>query len=124
MLVLWLTATLSGCTGELTQESFIDRYAKESCKALRECDRAFFLDEYGDLDECREEVVDILEDIFEDDSCDFEPDEGERCIEGFGEYKDTCDYDDVESDNCADAFGCTVQTTDTGSYYYGYTDYR
>ena len=30
MLVLWLAATLTGCTGELDEESFIDRYAKES----------------------------------------------------------------------------------------------
>lgn len=124
MLLLWLTATLSGCTGELDQESFIDRYTKEACKALQECDRAYFLDAFGDVDECREEYSDILEDIFDDGDCDFEPEEGQRCIDGFSEYRDTCDYDDIESDDCADAFGCKVVTEPTTySYTYRYYDY-
>jgi hypothetical protein len=123
MVVLWLMATMAGCSGELTQESFIDRYAKESCKALQECERSFFLDEYGDLDECREEIRDVLDDIFDEENCDFEPEEGQRCLDGFVDYRKSCDYDDVESDNCADAFGCTIETTTPRTYYYSYTDY-
>ena len=69
MLGLWLVASLSGCTGgDLTEERFIETYAKEACKAMMECDRGYLLDEFGDLDECREEYEDLLEDVFEDDT--------------------------------------------------------
>jgi hypothetical protein len=123
--MLWLTAALLGCTGALTEENYAGHYAKAACQALKECERSTFMDQFGDTDECREELEDAYDpeqDIFKD--CDFSADEAENCLDGIREYAKTCDYGDFEYDNCADVWDCGNVTTpvDTSRYTY-YGDY-
>lgn len=122
-MTFWLSALLMGCGGEFDAETFLDRYAKATCIALEECERAYFLELYGDRSECREEIVDALEDVLEDDSCTFEPEEAQRCLDSFQEYEKTCDYRDLKGDDCADAFGCERDTTTPSTRYTTYYGY-
>lgn len=122
---MWFAVLTLACTGKLTEETYPAQYAKAACVALQECERSLFLEAFGDMDECRED----LEDQFDDDKerledCDFDADEASQCLDTLKDYSKSCDYGDFEYDNCNDAWDCgTVIDTSTYSSYTYYGDY-
>jgi len=108
------TALLTACS--TTPESYVKDWAKLQCQAYEKCSKASFLDDYDDVQECREEYEEYIEDAEWIDDCDFDEDEAKKCLEAVRDYRNSCDYDDLDYDDCAEVFTDCKGGGGPGSY--------
>jgi hypothetical protein len=81
-------------TGCVTEDSFVEQYARVGCIRARECNKGFFQAEYdNDIGECVDDALDYYDDV-EDyyDDCDFDEDNARECLA------------QLRSDSCGDLY--------------------
>ncbi len=95
---------LPGCYGDV--ESFSKAAAKHNCRRQETCYRANFDDQYnGDMQRCRDDqYTDVLDfdDTQRDRGCEYDKDDGKRCIKTLKEFRDDCSdaADEAIFDDC------------------------
>jgi hypothetical protein len=113
-------ASLAPACGELDEDTWSERYVRETCRFYEECIKVYFVEYHDDQAECIEDYGEAYEDQVDDyyDDCDFDPDKAEGCLESMKEASRTCDYDDID-DDCNEVWDCG----DRNPGYYGYNYY-
>lgn len=75
---------LAGCSGGFESDNdFAAARAEAECRNLERCSLGFFESEYGDYEDCVNEVTDDLEDSnaqLDDADCTYDPAEAGRCV--------------------------------------------
>jgi len=96
--LLLLTACLSP-----SEEGFAEDYATHLCRYDEHCHKSAFLETYDDVEECVDEVLDLLD---ESVSCSFDKDEARDCLVEMRDARQDCDEGDRIPRPCYEAFDC------------------
>jgi hypothetical protein len=93
---------LVACLGS-TEKGFPDAYAEAVCRYDEHCHKSLFVEDYDDIDEC---VDDILDNVDDGANCAFDTDEARTCLKEMRDARQDCDDGDRIPEACFDAFDC------------------
>jgi len=97
----WLLLFVA-CLGS-TEKGFPDAYAEHICRYDEHCHKSLFVEDFDDIDECVDDVLDQLDDGA---SCAFDADEARTCLREMRDARQDCDDGDRVPSACYDAFDC------------------
>ena len=100
---MWLLAVLA-CGTSATK--YPEQYANEVCTFIETCEGTTFAENYSDLDDCVDDLLDDVDvDALEED-CDFDADAAKDCLDAIRDATESCDADDLADDACAEVYDC------------------
>ncbi len=122
-LILYFTVAscFVGCSvfgpGNVSEDNWSRTFSATYCNQLQKCQRGLFESEYSDLEDCKDEVEEALENAAEeaeDADCDFEEAEAQDCIDSL--HASDCDdfFEQDYLEDCNEVFDCTRTSSDSG----------
>jgi hypothetical protein len=105
-----LAALLGGCAMFTSEDTFLQDLGRASCDNMLVCNKAYFLSEWKDLDDCygdAEDDADDYQDLVDDADCDYDEDKAVDCLVATSKAQ-SCDEDDLEdaADDCSEVYDC------------------
>jgi hypothetical protein len=118
-----LVLVFGGCVAKVDEDNYAEKLSEAFCKINKECSAGSFYDEWDDIEDCTDDLLDQAEDN-EDfyDDCDFDDEKAQDCLAALNEV--SCqDYSDSFEDaleDCAEIWDCGDAGGGGDGYGYGY----
>lgn len=118
-----LVLVFGGCVGKVDEDNYAEKLSEAFCKINKECSAGSFYDEWDDIEDCTDDLLEQAEDN-EDffDDCDFDDEKAQDCMAALNEV--SCqDYSDSFEDaleDCAEIWDCDDAGGGGDGYGYGY----